>query len=151
MVANVTADAPELREALQTLAQRGPATFELVVPASYGGSREHAEETLVRALASLQAAGLEASGSVGSADPIIAVSEAWDPKRFDEIIVSTLPLSSSKWLHAGLPERIAKLTGAPVAHVVSRPVRPTPQGGEPPSHADGNLVAAALSFMRLET
>ena len=27
-----------------------------------------------------------------------AVSEAWDPKRYDEIIVSTLPPDVSKWL-----------------------------------------------------
>ena len=28
----------------------------------------------------------------------------------------------SKWLHAGLPERIGKLTGAPVTHVISQPL-----------------------------
>jgi hypothetical protein len=49
------------------------------------------------------------------------VSETWDPKRFDDIVLSTLPMRFSKWLHAGLPERVEKLTGAPVTHVVSRP------------------------------
>jgi hypothetical protein len=39
----------------------------------------------------------------------------------DEIIVATLPMRFSKWLHAGLPERISRLTGAPVSHVISQP------------------------------
>jgi len=49
------------------------------------------------------------------------VSNAWNPKDYDEIIVSTLPMRMSKWLHAGLPERIGQLTGAPVTHIVSQP------------------------------
>src|SRR5207253_2112330 len=80
-----------------------------------------AHEALSAACERLREAGLEAEGSVGDADPIVAVTEAWDPKRYDEIIVSTLPMRFSKWLHAGLPERIGKLTGAPVTHVISEP------------------------------
>jgi hypothetical protein len=30
----------------------------------------------------------------------------------------------SKWLHAGLPERIARLTDAPVTHLIAQPPRP---------------------------
>jgi hypothetical protein len=47
------------------------------------------------------------------------VSEAWDPAHYDEIIVSTLPTGVSRWLQVDLPHRIAKLTDAPVAHVVA--------------------------------
>ncbi|HSC02219.1 MAG TPA: hypothetical protein VLC49_02840, partial [Solirubrobacteraceae bacterium] len=49
---------------------------------------------------------------------------------------STLPMRFSKWLHAGLPERIGKLTDAPVTHIVSQPARPEPEVAPPPAHPD---------------
>jgi hypothetical protein len=107
----------------------------LIVPATaYGGGFEAASKTLSEALARMRDAGLQAEGAIGNSDPIVAVSEIWDPKRHDEIIVATLPLSSSKWLRAGLPERIGKLTGAPVTHVVTRPPKPQTSSGPPPEH-----------------
>lgn len=137
MVANVTATSDELIEALRARAQQEPASFTLVIPATpFGGGREAATAKLKDALAQLRAAGLEAEGSVGNADPILAVTDAWDPKRYDEIILSTLPMRFSKWLHAGLPERIAKLTDAPVTHVVSQPAKPEPEVAPPPPHPD---------------
>ncbi len=107
----------------------------LVVPATtFGGGRVAATDTLLAALERLREAGLEAEGEVGAPDPIVAVTDAWDPNRYDEIIVSTLPSALSKWLHAGLPERIEKLTGAPVAHVVSQPPKPAVTTTPPPHH-----------------
>jgi nucleotide-binding universal stress UspA family protein len=130
VVANVTATSDELIEALK---ERAPASFTLIIPATpFGGGREAALAKLDEALEQLRAAGLEAQGSVGNADPILAVTDAWDPKRYDEIIVSTLPMRFSKWLHAGLPERIAKLTDCPVTHVVSTPPKPEPELAPPP-------------------
>ncbi len=125
VVANVTATSPELLDALRARAharaQQGLSVF-LVVPATpFGGGRSTATEQLHAAIAALREAGLEADGAVGDADPFIAVAETWDPKRYDEIVVSTLPMKFSKWMHAGLPERISRLTGAPVTHVVSSP------------------------------
>jgi len=124
VVANVTAASDELVDALKRKADEAPARFTLIVPATpFGGGREAAHAALEAACERLREEGLEAEGSVGDADPIVAVSEAWDPKRHDEVVVSTLPMRFSKWLHAGLPERIGKLTGAPVAHVISQPDR----------------------------
>jgi len=134
VVANVTATSDELIAALKS---RAPASFTFVVPASpFSGGREAAEHKLAETLEQLRAAGLEAEGSVGNADPILAVTDAWDPKKYDEIIVSTLPMRFSKWLHAGLPERIGKLTDAPVTHVVSQPAKPEPEVAPPPPHPD---------------
>jgi hypothetical protein len=122
VVANVTAASDELLEALRRMAADQSTRFTLLVPATpFGGGREAAHQALASACERLREEGLEAEGSVGDADPIVAVSEAWDPKRHDEIVVSTLPLRFSKWLRAGLPERIGKLTGAPVTHIISRP------------------------------
>jgi hypothetical protein len=125
VVANVTATSAELLAALKQRAQGESPMFTLIVPATpFGGGRKAAVETLEHALAKLREAELECEGAVGVPDPLVAVTDVWDPKRFDEIIVSTLPVDVSKWFHAGLPERISKLTGAPVTHVVSRPPKP---------------------------
>ena len=122
VVANVTAASEELLEALKHRAAAESAKFTLIVPATpFGGGREAAQDALSSACERLREQGLDADGSVGNADPIVAVTEVWDPKSHDEIVVSTLPMRFSKWLHAGLPERIAKLTGAPVTHVISQP------------------------------
>ena len=137
VVANVTATSDELIGALKA---RAPAGFTLIIPATpFGGGREAATAKLHEALAQLRAAGLEAEGSVGNADPILAVTDAWDPRKYDEIIVSTLPMRFSKWLHAGLPERIGKLTNAPVTHVVSQPPKPEPVVAPPPAHPDNGM------------
>ena len=137
VVANVTATSDELIAALRARAEQESASFMLVIPATpFGGGREAATAKLTEALEQLRAAGLEAEGRVGNADPILAVTDAWDPKRYDEIILSTLPMRFSKWLHAGLPERIGKLTDAPVTHVVSQPARPEPEVAPPPPHPD---------------
>jgi hypothetical protein len=124
VVANVTAASDELIAALKRQTADQPTRFTLIVPATpFGGGRAAAHEALASACERLREDGLEAEGSVGDADPIVAVTETWDPKVHDEIVVSTLPMRFSKWLHAGLPERIAKLTGAPVTHVISQPAR----------------------------
>jgi hypothetical protein len=134
VVANVTATSDELMDALRA---RAPADFMLIIPATpFGGGREAAVAKLGEALDQLRAAGLAADGSVGNADPILAVTDAWDPKRYDEIIVSTLPSQFSKWLHAGLPDRIGKLTDAPVTHIVSQPPKPEHAVAPPPAHPD---------------
>ncbi len=122
VVANVTATSDELLEAL--LARQGDAAarFTLIVPATpFGGGRAAAQGKLDEAVARLRGAGLEAEGAVGDSDPIVAVTEAWDPKRYDEILISTLPSALSKWLQTDLPHRVEKITGAPVVHIVSSP------------------------------
>jgi GABA permease len=135
VVANVTATSDELIQALKAQARKSPSAFTLIVPATpFGGGREAARAKLGEALEQLRAAEIEADGSVGNADPLIAVTEAWDPKHYDEIIVSTLPMRVSKWLHAGLPERISKQTGCQVTHVVSQPPKPPVEAVPPPSH-----------------
>jgi hypothetical protein len=140
VVANVTATSEQLIDELKARAAEQPSSFTLVVPATpRAGGRGAAIGTLSEALEDLRAAGLECEGSVGNADPILAVTDAWDPKKYDEIIVSTLPMRFSKWLHAGLPERISKLTDAPVTHVVSQPPKPEPEIAPPPAHPDPGM------------
>jgi hypothetical protein len=148
VVANVTSTSDELIQTLAERARKEPADFMLVIPATpFGGGRTAAAQKLDEALEALREAGLEANGAVADADPIVAVTEAWDPKRYDEIIVSTLPMRFSKWLHAGLPERIAKLTGAPVTHVVSQPPKPAVETAPPPVHDEPSRALGPLSVL----
>lgn len=139
VVANVTATSRELVQALKRRAERETVQFTLVVPATpFGGGRAIATERLEEACKQLRAEGLQVDGVVGHSDPCVAVMEVWDPKRHDEIIVATLPMRFSKWLHAGLPERISKLTAAPVRHVISQP-HPELEVVPAPSHASSPL------------
>jgi hypothetical protein len=71
----------------------------------------------------------------------------WDPKRYDEIIVSTLPMRFSKWLHAGLPERIEKCTGAPVTHLVSQPPKPELEAVAPRPHDSPGAMMGPLGVL----
>jgi hypothetical protein len=126
VVANVTATSPELIEALEERAGRGACSFALLIPAPSGGSagRHAAQTRLDEVLESLRAEGLEVDGQVGDHDPVVAFHELWDPKTFDEVIVSTLPTGSSRWLAIDLPHRFEKMSGMPVKHVVAQPPRP---------------------------
>jgi hypothetical protein len=153
VVANVTADSDELLSAMQDRAGAGDCAFYLLVPATGGGrpGREAAQVQLDAALARVKEAGLEIEGAVGDADPVIAVQETWDPKRFDEVLVSTLPTDASRWLQMDLPHRIERLTGCQVSHVVSIPRKPlTVRTPEPPRDRLSALLRplASLSWGR---
>jgi GABA permease len=124
VVANRTAQSDELFETLCERAARGPVSFMLVVPATWEigdphGGRQTARRRLNGALARLRDAGLEVEGVLGDADALVAVQHAWNPARFDEVIVSTLPARISLWLKRDLPHRVERLTGKPVTHVIA--------------------------------
>ncbi|MGH2918856.1 MAG: hypothetical protein ACRDLS_09720 [Solirubrobacteraceae bacterium] len=128
VVANQTADSEELFETLTERAARDDIQVTLVAPASRdvgvitGASATR--QRVGRAVNRLREAGVSITGVVGAADPLVAVSEAWDPWRFDEVIVVTFPTGTSRWLTFDLPRRIERLTGAQVTHIVAgAPVR----------------------------
>ena len=147
VVANVTAGSGELLSALTKRGELGPTAVTLVIPATpFGGGRKAAAQRLEEALAQCRDAGLEADGVIGDGDPFVAVTAAWDPKLYDEIIISTLPMRLSKWLHAGLPERIERVTGALVTHVVSEPPVP-PHATSPAREHDDRGVLSPLSVL----
>ena len=124
VVANRTADSDKLLEALESRARSGPIAFTLVVPCGPTG-RDEARARLEDAVAAMRSRGLEVEGSLGGdSDPIVTAHEAWDPNAMDEIFVCTLRTGMSKWLQLDLPHRIAKLTDAPVTHVVATERRP---------------------------
>jgi hypothetical protein len=121
VVANVTASSDELLTALRERAEAGACRFTLVMP----GTGADRSERLEAALERMRDAGLEnVDGSIGDPDPLVAVMDLWDPMKCDDIVVSTLPTGSSRWMGLDLPHRLEKLTSVPVRHVVSQPPRP---------------------------
>src|SRR5688500_12351570 len=134
VLANVTATSGDLIDAIAGRARKGPIDVTLLMPGKGPGlsGREAARDGLDQALAAWRAAGIEAEGIGGDAVPRDAVAETWAPRRHDEVIVSTLPGQSSRWIQGDLPGRVARFTGAPVTHVVARDMRPEPQHGPPP-------------------
>ena len=136
VVANLTANSQHLLNALKARAERSPIRVTLVMPAQGPGlgGREAVKARLDEALEGMRAAGLEANGAIGDADPMEAVAECFDPARHDEAIVCTLPGRSSKWLQHDFPHRVARFTGVPVTHVVADDLRPAPATSPAPTH-----------------
>jgi hypothetical protein len=129
VVANRTAESPELLEALRERAVRGPCEFTLLVPSTPHGlawaanpgdaGNEEAEVHRQAFVDELRGEGLEvAEAKVGDGDPLAAICDETNFSEYDELIVSTLPLKISKWLHLDLPSKAGAATGLPVTHVV---------------------------------
>ena len=147
VVANQTADAPELLAELGRRARRGPLAVTLVVPTTWDG-RVAARRRADAAAAALRDAGLDVDAVLGDADPVLAVQERWDPRRFDEVLVATLPSGTSKWLLCDLPRRVERLTGATVTHLEATPAAPAPRVAPPPARHREPLLLGVLGQMR---
>jgi len=129
VVANQTIGGASLLEAVRSRAHADPDTsFRLVVPMTKPGSglviydeavREAAQVRVDLAVAFLGREGIHATGEVGDEDPFAATMDAIRDGAVDEVIVSTLPATSSGWLRRDLIERIADASGLPVEHVVT--------------------------------
>jgi hypothetical protein len=66
---------------------------------------------------------------IGPPDPYDAAMNAVQFFRVDDIVISTLPETRSRWLRADLVERVRRSTAAPVDHIVSEPASvPAPAG-----------------------
>ena len=130
VIANRTVDSDELCAALRARAEAGRIEVTLVAPADT--ARQPIARRLERAVERLETSGIPVVGHVGHPDPLVAVMEAWDPRRFDEVIVATLPTDVSRWLALDLPHRIERLTDARVTHVVA-----SPAAGRPLQRAPG--------------
>ena len=128
VVANRTAESPELLDALRTRTVQGPCEFTLLVPATPHGiawaadmhaGGDEAEVHREAFVEELRQEGLDvANARVGDPDPLAAIQDECNFNTYDELIVSTLPLHVSKWLKVDLPRKARAATGLPVTHVV---------------------------------
>jgi hypothetical protein len=112
--------------------------FYLVVPVRH--PRDHAwsegeveavaRSRLDEGLGAFRKLGIEATGEVGDANPVYAVSTALRNRPFgddewDGIIVSTLPPGVSHWLGLDVVSRIKREFDIPVTHLVAPKVQAT--------------------------
>lgn len=142
IVANRSMAGRRLREKLLTLHLEDPTTeFHVVVPArglefydlawasGFGMPSPVASalETIGIAptqarldamLADLRAFGLHISGELGPAPPLVAIESRLHEAPYDQIIISTLPETFSRWLRMDLPRRTRRRFGLPVTTVV---------------------------------
>ena len=141
VVANVTAVSTDLIQAIKDRAEKGPIDVTLLMPGQGPGlaGREAVRGRLDDALVAYREAGIDADGVCGDSNPFDAIAELWDPRFHDEVIVSTLPGQSSRWIASDLPARIRRLTGAPVTHVVANDMRPEPHITPAPEHETSPL------------
>lgn len=143
VVADKTADSPDLIAALRRHAERSSTSFTLLVPAvphglawaadmkaGWGDAVARAE----RAAARIRQAGLDLEETiVGDPDPFAAVGDVLHARRFDEVIVSVLPRGISKWLALGLPARLRRTHDLPIHQVTAHPRRqPAPRRSPEP-------------------
>ena len=127
VVANRTAESPELLDALRTRTLQGPCPFTLLIPstphgiawaADMHGGGDEAEDHRSAFLKELATGANVSDAKVGDPDPLAAIQDECNFNEYDELIVSTLPLHISKWLKVDLPRKAKAATGLPVTHVV---------------------------------
>ena len=107
VVAHRTAATPLLLNEVRRRAEGEGCRFDLLIPDV--ADRSEAEPTLELAVPLLQ----EASGGKP-----VEVRRAVAARHYDEVIISTLPRSVSRWLGRNLPRRVSEL-GVPVTVVTA--------------------------------
>jgi hypothetical protein len=122
-VANRTASGDELLEALKAKAQgagEGEHVFIIVVPqeGGSGSATRRARTRLQLVVDRMRRADLFAAGMIGDPDPYTAVINALQSFRVDDIVISTFAETKSGWLRADLIERVRRVSGKPVEHIV---------------------------------
>jgi GABA permease len=131
VIANQTLVSEPLLAQVREVMRRDECEFHLVVPAT--PPREHltwtegeaftiAETRLNEGMELLRSEGATVTGEVGDAHPMLAVDDALRQQRYDEVIISTLAPTVSRWLKLNLPDRVQRRYGLPVTHVVSEAV-----------------------------
>jgi len=120
LVAHQTAERAELLEAARGLAaDDADATFTLLVPATPVGDLLTWEEGETRLLAEVRARSAAAvlkrhgvnveEARVGDADPVLAIDDEFlSGKRYDAVVISTLPPGISRWIKMDVVSRLRR-------------------------------------------
>jgi hypothetical protein len=122
VLANLTAASPELIQHLEELAEEGPRRFIAVVPLESpdGSATKASKERLDQLVESLRSHGIVAAGMIGDPDPYTAAMNALQYFQISEVVISTLPHDTSKWVADKLVERVSSAANVPVEHIESR-------------------------------
>lgn len=130
VIANETAAARGVVDEVRYRARGGPAEVVVVAPALARSRLEHwlasdherrqgeARERLEESLRAMEAAGMNARGHLGDADPLQALDDALRVFEPDEIVISTHPPARSNWLERQVVRKARERYDVPVTHVV---------------------------------
>jgi hypothetical protein len=128
VIANETVGGEKLREEIRRRAEGYREQVLVVCPAlnsplrhwasDEDNARAQAQQRLDASIGRLAAAGVDATGEVGDAEPLQAIEDALRTFGADEIIVSTHPEGRSNWLEKGVVTRARERFAVPITHVV---------------------------------
>jgi hypothetical protein len=122
VVATKTVATPDLVDRLKERAAAQPHRYTIVCPQSDDVGESEIVRDLASTLAQLYRADVDATGQPMSPDPFLAVKNAIEHYRIDEVLISTFAGESSRWLEEDLIGRVREITEKQVEHVeVGRP------------------------------
>ena len=139
VVCHLTGESVELRSELRSICERDPAAeFTVLVPAtprSYWKSwddlkeMERAAGLAERIGAMLRNHGFRVTReAAGSREPLLAIEdELRNASRYAEVVISTLPPRTSRWLRRDLINRAQERFGIPIRHVIARGIEAPPE------------------------
>jgi hypothetical protein len=119
---------PEVIDSMRAHLKGAAPELMVVAPALVGSALKHAmgdvdeakvtaEEVLDRSLGQLRSAGIEARGSIGDSDPLLATQDALATFPADEIVIVTRPEEDARWLEDDLFERAEHTFEQPIVHL----------------------------------
>ena len=141
LVANKTLGSEEVSDYVRNRMAKDECEFTLLVPATPRGDREpmsrlagrlagategvqssttsednydHARTRLEFGLSVLRGLGATVDGDVGDLDPAKAIPEVLKRREFDEVALSTLPKTVSRWLGLDIPRQVERKFHLPV-------------------------------------
>ena len=128
VIANETVGGERLREEIRSRSEGFDEQVFVVCPAlntplrhwasDEDGARVQAQERLNTSLSRLRAAGVDAKGEIGDAEPLQAMEDALRLFGADEIIISTHPEGRSHWLEKGIVDAARERFAVQITHVV---------------------------------
>lgn len=122
VVATKTVAAPDLVARLKDRANIRPHRFTIICPRADDVSEAQVVRDLASTLAELYRADIDATGQPMSPDPFLAVKNAIEHYRIDDILISTFAGERSQWLEDDLIGRVREITDKSVEHIeVGRP------------------------------
>jgi hypothetical protein len=122
VVATKTVATPDLVNRLKERAAAAPHRYTIVCPRSEEVDEADVVADLASTLAELYRADVDATGQPMSPDPFMAVKNAIEHYRIDEVLISTYAGEGSRWLEDDLIGRVREITDKQVEHIeVGRP------------------------------
>lgn len=122
VVATKTVAAPDLVTRLKERASVRPHRFTIICPRTEDVTEKQVARDLASTLAELYRADIDATGQPMSPDPFLAVRNAIEHYRVDDVLISTFAGERSQWLEANLVGRVREITDKSVEHIeVGRP------------------------------